>query len=615
MRKKSFSVVIIAVVVLFLTGCPRQRPGALGFVVPEGHPLQQLEYLLEHFPQYRSTGAAHVSGTTFMFGIASTTALNGILGGAIFTDQANDQYIANMLGSSSSITSMNASFQHGQDGIATFAYDLDAKTVTFSMQYDVYWHDGIPLTMADLLFTYEMLAHPDYSGLRRTAEIEMISGFLDFAEGRADNISGIVLSNNNRTITFHMEEMPVTLLYFGLWTSPMPKHIFQHIPMAEMPSSDAVLVNPIGWGPWKISHIVPGDAFEMVRNENYVFGAPLIERLRVERFDPEQGGELMAAGRFDFILFPSDQYIYHSNARNFSFLGSPADRADHIAFRLGNWDWDTNRNIYNPERLMARVGADFRRAMAYATDELAFGQQVFAGLQFPAATIISPNHLSLLDMSVPVFSYNPVKANQILDDAGFNLRDSQGYRLMPDGSPLTIFWALPSGPLEEEIHAFYTQAWRAIGLRVELWQGRTHDQLYIWDVTDEQLYYNNPDYPTEIHIFSAAWSMGANPNPEGIWGHIFWNTSKYTSPEYDAILARMVSPEAWDPDYMQQVFSDWQWYWYHNVPAIPTRWRIDLSAVNNRVTHWDTRIGYNIGSNSRLGGWRNIGLSAPEPYR
>ncbi|MCL2056040.1 MAG: ABC transporter substrate-binding protein [Oscillospiraceae bacterium] len=616
MTKKRFialTALLMAAVMLF-AACARQSVGKLGFEVPDGHPLQQLEYLLEQFPQSLDTGEAHVPGTTFMYGIGSTSPISGIIGGSIFTDQALDQYICDLLGTgSSSLTSMTDGFQHGQDGVATFDYDLDAKTITLTMQHDVYWHDGVPLTLEDLVFTYELLAHPDYSGLRRTAEIELITGFLDYAEGRADHISGLVLSEDKKTLTKHLDEMPVTLLYFALWYSPMPKHIFENIPMIDMASSDAVLVNPIGWGPFKIDHIVPGDAFEMVRNENYVFGAPPIERLRVERFDPTQAGELMASGRFDFIRFPSDQYIYHADASNFTFLGQPSDWAGHIAFRLGNWDFDNNKNVYNPDRLMAQVGPQFRQAMAYAIDEAAIGQALYNGLQFPAASIISPNHLPLVDVEMPGFTYDPDKARQLLDDAGFNQFDAEGFRLMPDGSPLVIYWALASGPLEEEIHAFYTQAWRDIGLRVELWQERTHDQLYLWDVMDVDLYYNNPDYPTEVHIYSAAWSMGANPNPEGVWGHIFWNTCRYTSPEYDDILARMVSPEAWDPEYMDQVFSDWQWYFYNNVPVIPTRWRLDLHAINNRVTNWDTRNGFAF--NGSLHGWQNISLSAAEPYR
>jgi peptide/nickel transport system substrate-binding protein len=70
--------------------------------------------------------------------------------------------------------------------------------------------------------------------------------------------------------------------------------------------------------------------------------------------------------------------------------------------------------------------------------------------------------------------------------------------------------------------------------------------------------------------------------------------------------------EAFDPDYMKQVFSDWQQYWYENVPYFPYLWQIRLTAVNNRVTYFDTRVG-NVGS-TPTDSWHQIGLSAAQPY-
>ncbi|MDR2167183.1 MAG: ABC transporter substrate-binding protein [Clostridiales bacterium] len=614
MKRTFITIIAIMAAVLVFAACGRRAdPGVLGFSVPDGHPLEQLEYLLESFDQYFDTGDAHVPGTTFMFGIASTAPIQGRFGGAIFTDQVVDQHIATLLGTASSLIPLNEYHMLGQHGVATFEYDISARTFVMTMQYDVYWHDGVPLTLDDVVFALEMIGHPDYAGLRRTDEIFTISGFSDFVEGRANHISGLVLSNNNRTLTFHLDEMPSTLLYGALWTQPMPRHIFQDIPMEGMIASDPVRVNPIGWGPFMIDHIVEGDSVRLVRNPNYVFGMPQIEYLVVERFHPDHAGEVMAAGRFDYVpLFPAHLYGYFANPTNFRFLGSPSNHYTYLAFRLGNWDFDTNRNVYNPNRLMAQAGPALRQAMAYASDELLFGQTFTHGLRFPASSIAPPNHLRLVDLDMPGFTYNPDRARQILDDAGFVDIDGDGFREMPDGSPLVIQWALADGPLTEYFYTFYTQAWREVGLNVQMWLGRAHDQLYLWDTLDFDTYYDNPDYPVEVHIYTGTWQTGSNPNPEGTWGHIFWNASRYTSPAYDAILARIPSEAAWDADYMQEIFNDWQRYWYENVPAIPWTWTIDLHAVNNRVTNWDTRVGR--GFSGSLHGWQDIGLSAPTPY-
>ena len=432
-KKRLISVIyLVLAVVMVVSACAQQTaPEAdrgLGIDIPDGHPLEQLEFLLEQFPQYLDTGAKHVAGTTFMFGYGSNSPNPGKIGGAIFSDHAVENYVSSLLGTTNSLTSMNEYYHHGQDGVATFEYDLDAKTVTSTMKYDVKWHDGTPLTMNDVLYTYEVLGHPDVKSIRLTDVMMLIEGYQEFMDGEADHISGIVLSNDNKTITFHMKEMPVTLLFAGdaLSLIPMPRHIFEKVPVIDMPSSDPVLVNPIGWGPFKIDHIVPGDAYELVRNEDYVFGKPQIERLRIERFDPAQAGELMAAGRFDYMIFPRSQYEYHMNPVNFTYLGAQNDNADHIAFMFGYFDWDEWVNVMDYNSLMYRVGPEFRQAMAYALDLQTLSETLYNGLSFPAHSIMTPMHLELLDLSMPGFSYDPAKANKLLDDNGFAERDSEG---------------------------------------------------------------------------------------------------------------------------------------------------------------------------------------------
>ncbi|MCL2169871.1 MAG: ABC transporter substrate-binding protein, partial [Defluviitaleaceae bacterium] len=511
------------------------------------HPFEVMDALLARYPQYFNTGQAHVPGTTFVWGIGSTAALQGRFGGALWTDQVNDTIVAGLLGTSSSLVAANEFRQYSQDGVSTFEVDRNNNTITMTLQHEVFWHDGVELTMEDLYFTFHVLAHPDYQGQRFTAEERMIEGIMAFNAGEADSISGLTLSADRRTLTIQMTEMPVTLQHFGLWSTPLPRHVFYNIPVSEMNASGPVLDANyiIGWGPFRIVHIVPGDSVLMERNPYYVWGAPLIEYLRVERFDPGQGGMLMEAGEFDFIQnFPTHLYAYHQNPANFQFLGSPSPLYNYVAFRLGNFDFDAWENIYNPNRLMSQLGPDFRRAMGYAVNPSEFAEIFNNGLRFAAGGMSPPNHPHLFNPDAPRFSYNPDRADEILDAAGFTNRDGSGYRTFPDGTPITLYWAIAEGPLAEETFIFYSQAWSRVGVRVELWEGRFHDQLDLWDMLDFDMYYDSPDHDTQIHIWSASWQVGFNPNPEGVWGHADWNASRYTSPAYEAILARMTSPNA-----------------------------------------------------------------------
>ncbi|MGO1677709.1 MAG: oligopeptide ABC transporter substrate-binding protein, partial [Ruoffia tabacinasalis] len=56
----------------------------------------------------------------------------------------------------------------------------------------------------------------------------------------------------------------------------------------------------------------------------------------------------------------------------------------------------------------------------------------------------------------------------------------------------------------------------------------------------------------------------------------------------------------------QQAFYDWQAYAMEELPVIPTLFRYSLTAVNNRVSNWETSIGSDLK-------WSDIYLLAEEP--
>jgi len=245
-----------------------------------------------------------------------------------------------------------------------------------------------------------------------------------------------------------------------------------------------------------------------------------------------------------------------------------------------------------------------RRAMALALDTDTLGAELFNGLQFSAGSFMPAHHAALMDLSLPGFPYDPDQANQILDDAGFTM-GADGFRTWPDGSDLTVMWAQPANPATDHIIVpFYQQNWADIGVRVELWRGRTHDINTLWDYLD-----NDAD-DDEIHIYVASWQPGANPNPSGRWGHTDWNPSRYNSAEYERLLESLSAVENFDPELMRQAYFALQAYLQEVVPYFPTLWGIGLTALNNRVANWDTRVGVN----PQEYGMHVIRLTAAEPY-
>jgi len=572
-------------------------------VAEQSDALASMNAVLAQFPQVRNEPGAHVAGSIFRQAIVSPSPLPGLFGGAIFHDAAVDGTVADRLGASNSMLSDSPYYTFGQNGLARWEYSLADNTFTLHMQHQAYWHDGMPVTLEDLVFTYYTMAHPDYVGIRFSTYERMVVGIMDFHNGYTDTIEGLVLSNDGQTLTFHLESMSPSMLYFGLWTSPMPKHIFENIAVADMHTSDAVRVNPIGWGPFILDSVVAGESVVMTRNENYVWGAPYIETLIIERIaDPSLVPIAMETGRFDFVGFPTQYFEDYQFPTNFTYMGAPSVSYGYMAFRLGHWCFDTNQNVFSPEREMNNVY--LRRAMAMAIDFTLLGEELFSGLQFAAGSFMPPHHGALMDLSLPGFPYDPAQASAILDGAGFTV-GADGYRTWPDGRELTINWAHPTNPATEHIIVpFKIQSWSEIGVRVELWRGRTHDINVLWDYLD---YDTDND---EIHIYGASWQAGFNPNPSGRWGHAIWNPSRYNSDEWERLLANLSDPRAFDPDFMRNAYFEMQAYLQDVVPYFPTLWGIGLVALNNRVANWDTRVGIP----PQQSGIHTVRLTSAEPY-
>jgi peptide/nickel transport system substrate-binding protein len=93
-------------------------------------------------------------------------------------------------------------------------------------------------------------------------------------------------------------------------------------------------------------------------------------------------------------------------------------------------------NSYNLKSLTDKYGADGAKALMeaihYGYDKDTINMRVLSGTATPSCNFTSPLAWSYAD--IPCYKYDPAKANQILDDAGFT-KGSDGVRVAPAGSP------------------------------------------------------------------------------------------------------------------------------------------------------------------------------------
>ena len=165
-------------------------------------------------------------------------------------------------------------------GPADLDLDVENNKATITLRDELKWSDGVDVTAEDVIFSYEVIGHQDYDGVRYDNTFTNIVGMEEYHSGEADTISGIT-AVIDKVVEIEFKEMHPGMQQSGgaVWNSALAKHTFEGIEVADMPSSDPVRTNPVGFGPYKMSNIVPGETVEYVPNEHYYGGTPTLEKL------------------------------------------------------------------------------------------------------------------------------------------------------------------------------------------------------------------------------------------------------------------------------------------------------------------------------------------------
>jgi peptide/nickel transport system substrate-binding protein len=577
------------------------------------HHLARMLAAQERFPAISGlqNPNAPIQGGLLRVAIPSATPMSGIFSPVFWNAGIDNDFMQWFEGGS--VFSSTPAMTFGQYGIVTYTFDVDAQTMTLTQVEDVYWHDGVPLTLDDLVFAIEVIAHPDYlgQGIRFGEAIRNIVGVDEFHAQTADTISGMVLANNNRELTVHFHDFPPGLLHFGWWSTPKPRHVWEGIPVAGMSEHYRTRVSPIGWGPFIVQNIVPGESVHLIANDNFWLGRPYVDEVILQIVNPDLLPTFMLEGQFDIAMtFPDQHFADYQHATNIQFLGDVSNITTYFGFNLGTFFPHGYVRTEAPRNPWLE-NVNLRRAMGYAFNEGLIAESFFHGLRFPATTIVPAGHSAFMDADLTGFVYNPALARQLLDEAGFIDIDGDGFRESPDGEQFTLNLLVRVGQGWDIRSQFYIQSWADIGIRVELWQGRQHDFFAMID----SFFDDDAEDWQEVDIFEFAWGAGFDPNPRTLWGDSSSNRVRFVTDEMRDVFDRIGSPQAWDTNWLVQQYHEWQRMAYDYAFVIPTCWRMELAAVNNRVLGYELVTVLHPDGNRTRGGFHRIQLTANEPYR
>lgn len=468
--------------------------------------------------------------------------------------------------------------------------------MTIKIKDNVRWHDGEPVKAEDLEYAYLVIGNKDYTGVRYgDALIQDIVGMDEYHSGKADKISGIkVIDDKTLTITWkHANPSVLT----GIWAYPLPKHYLKDVPIKDLAKSDKIRKHPIGFGPFKVKKIVPGESVEFVRNDDYWAGKPNLKGVILKVVSPQVVLQALKKGEIDIAEFPTDQYVSAKGTKNIQFVGKIDLAYNYIGFKLGHWDAKKQENVMDNPKFQNKK---LRQAMAYAINNKEVADRLYHGLRFPATTLIPPSFPGYHDKNAKGYTYDPEKAKKLLDEAGYKDVDGDGFREDPNGKKFTInFLSMSGGDIAEPLAKFYMQCWKDVGLNVQLVDGRLAEFNSFYDMVEK----DNP----KVDVFAAAWYTGTDVDPYGLYGrNVMFNYSRWVNEKNDELLEKGHSEQAFDKEYRKKIYNEWQALMNEEVPVIPTLYRSIIYAVNNRVKN------FTVDPSSKLT-WKDVAVTSEQP--
>jgi len=421
----------------------------------------------------------------------------------------------------------------------------DITQYTFKLRTDVTWHDGEPLTSADVKFTFDSVLDPNVNA--------QFSGPISAVES--------VEAPDDETIVFNLKApfapLPVML---GYNQAIVPKHLLEG---QDLNQPAEFLAAPVGTGPFKFVELSQGSHLQVEANENYFDGRPHLDGIIFQVItDGNARVAQLRSGDIDFTVIDAPQVNSVSDVEALQVVEATQVSYHFLAFN------------HTVERLQ---DPSVRRALTLALDRQAIVEKMLQGYGQVAN---GPTHPALGDFynpDVTTYGYDPEQSKQLLADAGWTAGDD-GILVNENGDRFTILLNGPNGyPVLEQLLTYAQQAFTDLGIEVTL-------EIDEWSVHLDK-------YHTLGYDMLCNWWI-TPPDPD-LYDHYFSESSSnwwaYANPEVDELI--LAGRQEADHDKRVSIYHELQALLADELPVLYLYHQTEIQVRSAR-THGMPEMGY-----------------------
>ena len=312
------------------------------------------------------------------------------------------------------------------DLVSDYRMEENGRSVEISIKENVKWHDNQPLNIDDVIFTIDLVQDPEFLSPLRTnwqgIEVEKLSDYKALFKLK-QSYSGF-------------EEVLANLKI-------LPKHIWKDSTVQAMTSNRlSNVISPIGSGPYMVKKAVEKSdktikSMILAVNNNYYGSKPHIQRI-------------------DFFFYNDKNELLNNLKKGNLDSGSLENALDYNekSFRRYNLESiDTPKDFtlfINNQNNKALSDKNVRQGLTLLTNKQELVDNVLKGKGEIMESPILPGFYNFNQPQTNL-NYNEEKGKQLLDTAGYKIKDNARVKVIEKSSGFQFKGTLQSGTTSADV--------------------------------------------------------------------------------------------------------------------------------------------------------------------